>query len=81
MTINDAIFGTIIQKTGIIPCLARPVVIIDWNREFLSRVTDKYTCIVVDGYRDKYTVVFHVRRNDYGEITSFRAIEGVIHHE
>lgn len=76
MTINDAIIGTIIHTTGIIPCLACPFVVLEWNREFISRITDRYTYKVVDGYRDIYTVEFHVQRNIYGEITSYRPLEG-----
>lgn len=74
MTIYDAIKGTIMQKTGIIPNLAIRPRIIYHTRERIDKYADKCIYIVKDGYGDVYKMVFNLYLNAEYEIVAFKAI-------
>lgn len=74
MTIYDAIGGTIMQKTGIIPNSAIRPRIIYYTRDRVDKYTDKCIYIVKDGYGDIYKLVFNLYLNAEYEIVSFKAI-------
>ena len=74
MSIFDAITGTIMQKTGIIPCLACSYQIVMFRRYYVDKYVDKCVYMVIDGYRRHYKTVFLLHRNELNEIVGFRAI-------
>ena len=74
MKISDAITGTIMQKTGIIPCLVCSYQIVMFRWYYVDRYTDKCVYMVIDGYRRYYKVVFFLHRNALNEIIGFKAI-------
>lgn len=74
MKMYDAITGTIMQRTGIIPCLAVGYKIINYRRIFVDKQTDKYVFFVLDGYLTQYKVVFKVFINANGVIFGFEPI-------
>lgn len=74
MTIYDAIAGTIMQKTGIIPNTAIRPRIIYHTRDRVDKYTDKCIYIVKDGYGDIYKLVFNLHLNAEYEIVAFKAI-------
>lgn len=74
MTMYDAITGTIMQRTGIIPCLATGYKIIDYRRILIDNKTDKYVFFVLDGYRTMFKVVFKAFINTNGVIFGYEPI-------
>lgn len=74
MTMYDAITGTIMQRTGIIPCLSTGYRTIKYRRIFVDKQTDKYVFFVLDGYKTMYRVVFKVFINTNGVIFGFEPI-------
>lgn len=74
MTMYNAITGTIMQRTGIIPCLATGYKVIDYRRIFVDKKTDKYVFFVLDGYRTMFKVVFNAFINTNGVIFGFEPI-------
>ena len=71
MKMRDAITGTIMQITGIIPCLAVDYSVIAHYRKQVSNNIDSHVYIVRDGYGDTFRVVFRVIIDDNGKITRF----------
>lgn len=74
MTMYNAITGTIMQRTGIIPCRATGYKIIDYRRIFIDDKTNKYVFFVLDGYRIMFKVVFKVFINTNGVIFGYEPI-------
>ena len=71
MKMYDAITGTIMIKTGIIPCLAVDYTVIRHYRKQVSNNIDRHVYIVQDGYGDTFRVEFRVILDDKGKITRF----------
>lgn len=71
MNMYDAITGTIIQITGIIPCLAVEYNVIAHHRKQVNNDIDSHVYIVQDGYGYTYRVNFRVILDDIGKITRF----------
>ena len=71
MNMYDAITGTIIQITGIIPCLAVEYSIIAHHRKQVNNGIDSHVYIVRDGYGSTFRVVFRVILDNNGKITRF----------
>lgn len=74
MKMYDAITGTIMQKTGIIPCLATGYTTIKYRRIYVDQKTDKYVFFVLDGYQTLFKTVFNVFINTNGEIFGYEPI-------
>lgn len=76
MTLYDAITGTIMQKTGIIPCRVVDYIVLVHHRSQINNNTDSHLYLVVDGYGDTYRVVFRAILDDNGKITRFVPLFG-----
>ena len=74
MTMYDAITGTIMQITGIIPCRAAGYTVKVHHRRQVNNNTDSHLFVVQDGYGDTYRIVFRVIIDDNGEITRFKPL-------
>ena len=71
MKMYDAITGTIMCITGIIPCREVDYTVIAHYRKQVSNNIDSHVYIVQDGYGDTFRVVFRVILDDKGRITRF----------